>query len=82
MTCQELTEFLMAWLDGELPQEQAAVFEHHLKLCPDCDSYLESYRQAVAMGQDAYAACDDERLPDEVPEQLVQAVLKAQRKGS
>ncbi|MCC6361642.1 MAG: zf-HC2 domain-containing protein, partial [Phycisphaerales bacterium] len=30
MTCKELAEFLMDYLDGELPAETRAVFDRHL----------------------------------------------------
>jgi anti-sigma factor RsiW len=78
MNCRELTEFLMAYLDGELPEDQRSSFESHLFGCQSCVNYLESYRATIQLGR---AACaDDGSLPSDVPEALVQAILAATRK--
>jgi anti-sigma factor RsiW len=78
MTCRELIDFLMAYLDGELPAERRALFDAHLEICAACQRYLDGYRESIALGR---AACDpdaaDAPVPDEVPEELVQAVLAA-----
>jgi anti-sigma factor RsiW len=76
MTCQEVIGFLLAYLDGELPAEQRALFEEHLGECPDCVNYLESYTATVRLGQAAYSATE-ETLPPGLPEELVQAILAA-----
>lgn len=78
ITCRELVDFLMAYLDGELPAEQRASFEAHLQACPQCEDYLESYRTTVALGQSL--RCGAEDVPSEVPEALVRAVLAARKK--
>jgi len=81
MTCHEFTDFIMAWLDGELPPAQKAVFDEHMDICGDCVRYLENYRKTVALGQAAYAPVTEKALREEVPEELVQAVLAARRLG-
>jgi anti-sigma factor (TIGR02949 family) len=77
ITCHELFDFLMSYLDGELPPAEREVFEAHLAACPPCVVYLETYQETVRLGK---AACSDPALPDEVPEELVQAIL-ASRPG-
>ncbi len=78
MTCRDLVDFLMAYLDEELPEAQRASFEEHLGMCPPCVAYLDTYRETVALGK---AVCsEDDSLPDDVPEALVQAILTARRK--
>ena len=78
MNCREFTEFLMAYLDGELAEDARSSFEFHLHSCPPCVNYLESYQATVRLGR---AACEeDHALPEDVPEALVQAILAA-RKG-
>jgi anti-sigma factor RsiW len=78
MTCQELVEFLMDYLDGVLADSVRLRFEEHLEECPDCVAYLATYREAVRLGKDA---CRDNQgtLPEDVPEQLVRAILQARR---
>ena len=76
MTCQEVAEFLMDYLNGELAQKQRAVFEEHLGICPDCVAYLRSYELTIKTTKSACAHAHD---PDsnEVPEDLIRAILAA-----
>lgn len=76
MNCKEFVDFLMDYLEGGLPPEQASAFEKHLHLCPPCVHYLESYKECVELGR-ACCACDDDEVSSEVPEQLIQAILSA-----
>jgi anti-sigma factor RsiW len=78
MTCRELVEFLMDYLDGQLSEPERSSFEEHLGECPDCAAYLVSYREAVRLGKEACAAGDT--IPAEVPEDLVRAVVAARRR--
>lgn len=74
-TCRELIDFLMDYLDGELAPRVHELFDEHLAVCGDCRAYLDSYRETVKM---AVAVCGEgEGLPDDVPEDLVEAILKA-----
>lgn len=76
MTCKEFIDFLTDYLANELPAGERACFEHHLRLCPDCVAYLDSYRETVQLGR---AACcgDQGELPADVPEELIRAILAA-----
>lgn len=80
MTCRELVEFLMAYLEEDLAAAERADFEEHLGMCPPCVDYLESYRETVRLGKQV---CRDLEgpVPDDVPEQLIQAILAARRAG-
>jgi anti-sigma factor RsiW len=74
MTCREAVEFLMDYLDGALPAEQRATFERHLERCPPCLKYLASYRETVRLGR-SLCADPEEPAGEEIPEELVQAIL-------
>ncbi len=76
MTCREFVDFLMAYLGAELPADVRARFVEHLADCPGCIAYLETYEKAVRLGKTVFAD-DDEALPPDVPEELVQAILTA-----
>jgi anti-sigma factor RsiW len=80
LSCREFIEFIMDWLDGELDPGVRREFAEHLEMCPDCVDYLESYRRTVALGKAAWESPGDAPVPDDVPEELVQAVLAARRR--
>lgn len=74
--CREFVAFLDDYLAARLSGEALAAFNDHLSRCPPCVAYLQTYRDAVRLGQRALAASDD-AVPDAVPEELVQAILAA-----
>jgi anti-sigma factor RsiW len=75
LTCREFIDFLMAYLAGELPADQCAVFEGHLAECPACVAYLHTYQQTVRI-EKLVCGCA-EAAPDDVPEELIRAILAA-----
>jgi len=78
VNCREFVEFLMDYLEDELPERQRSVFESHLGICPSCVTYLDTYREAVRLG---HAVCrgEDAPVPEDAPEELVRAILAARR---
>ena len=78
MTCKELIDFLMDFLDGELPAEEHRRFDEHLGLCHECTSYLASYRETVRLGN-MICQPEESALPADIPEDLVQAILEARK---
>jgi anti-sigma factor RsiW len=79
VTCRTFIEFLMEYLGGELPPAQRTEFEAHLAECPWCVAYLQTYQEAIRMGKVALAGEQD--VPEEVPEELIQAILAARARG-
>ena len=77
MTCREILDFLMDYLDGGLSSAQRAVFEEHLAICTSCVAYLHNYQQTVKVGKSLAAADQGE----DVPEELVEAILAARKEG-
>ena len=78
MTCRELVDFLMAYLDGELGADRRGLFEEHLRECPACREYLRTYVDTVRLGRAVFTHSDD-AVPEDVPEDLVRAVLAARK---
>ena len=76
LTCQQLIDFIMSYLDHELPQDQRTEFDRHMAACPSCVDYLKTYEQTVRLAK----TCVGDPVPDEVPESLVQAILEARKK--
>lgn len=80
MTCRELIDFLDEYEAGTQSPEVRAEFERHLSACPECRDYLKTYRDTLNL---ARASCEEhgDRIPDDVPVDLVRGVLAAQRSG-
>lgn len=72
--CEEVITFLWAYLGGELPPEKAAEFERHLAVCPSCVNYIETYKKTVELSRGTL-----EPVTEEMPEDLLRAVLAARR---
>jgi anti-sigma factor RsiW len=49
MRCTEFVELVTAYLEDQLPADQRAEFEEHLRLCPGCDTYLAQFRTTISM---------------------------------
>ncbi|MGC3965847.1 MAG: zf-HC2 domain-containing protein [Pirellulales bacterium] len=85
LSCREICDFMMAFLDGDLPAGERAVFEEHLALCPPCVQYLDSYKKTIALSKqalDAKAAqdpCGGSAPQPPIPEGLVKAILAARK---
>ena len=75
MTCREVAEFLMEYLDGSLSPDSRARFDAHLHTCADCQAFLDQYRTTIAAERAAFADLEAEALT-EVPEPMVQAILE------
>ena len=76
ITCREFEDFILAYLDGELPLRQRRIFEFHIRVCRECRDYLTAYRLSTELAKRAFGD-PDQPLPDDVPEDLVKAILAA-----
>jgi anti-sigma factor RsiW len=76
MKCRDFTQFILEYQAGELTAETRLAFEQHLKKCRNCGHYLHGYEFTVLLEKAAF----DEPVPADVPEELVQAILDAQRR--
>jgi anti-sigma factor RsiW len=76
LSCRDVADFLLRYVESDLPEKQLVVFEEHLAMCPPCIHYVESYRKTIALGK---AACAEDA--PEMPEGLVQGILHAMKKG-
>ncbi len=76
MTCREVIDFLMRYIDGDLPEEQRAQFEKHLGLCPCCVNFLDSYKATVRLGRECFHQ-DAPPPTGKVPESMIAAIVEA-----
>jgi anti-sigma factor RsiW len=79
MTCRELTDFILDYVAGELPAALREAFERHLAVCPNCVTYLATYRLTVRAGKEALGR--EDAGASDLPDALVQAILAARREA-
>jgi len=68
VTCQRLIlDYLLAYEDGTMPQEERAAFRRHVEMCPPCVEFLSTYE---ATGRTLKLL-----KPRDIPPDLAKAVL-------
>jgi anti-sigma factor RsiW len=78
LTCKEvILDFLSDYLDAALGPDLVAALERHLRDCPPCIAYLNTYRKARELtGQVARV-----EMPEEMKARLRQFLLENLAKG-
>jgi anti-sigma factor RsiW len=77
VTCRDATEFLAAYVAGDLAPDVRGAFDRHLAVCVNCRRFLQQYEQTMAAER---TALRDEDAP--VPDELVRAILSSIREKS
>jgi anti-sigma factor RsiW len=77
LTCNEVIEFLDAYVAEELDAGTRTGFDQHLAVCRSCRAYLASYRETIELARGT--AEFEEQLAHDAPAELIAAV-KAVRK--
>jgi anti-sigma factor RsiW len=75
ISCRALIDFLDDYVEQRLSAAERERFEEHLAVCAACVRYLDGYRGTLRAL--AVLARETEVLPQEVPEELVEAILAA-----
>ncbi len=79
LTCQQVENFMMAFLDGELGLMTSLRFRFHIMMCSDCGKYLQTYKNSVAMEKRIFENPEDEAI-GHVPEEIINAILQVTAK--
>jgi anti-sigma factor RsiW len=78
MTCRQFIEFLLEYIEERLSAEERERFDAHLRICPDCRTYLETYGKTVELARLA----ESDSVPPDVPEDLIQAILRSRTRAT
>lgn len=84
ITCRQLIDFILDYVEGTLAAESRAEFERHLGVCPSCVAYLEGYRRTIELGRAALNAripAPDEPAEGRAPAGLIEAVRAARMRA-
>ena len=76
INCVQFEDFMMSYFEGTLSPMRRLSFNAHLRICRECRDYLAAYKQTIELGKAAFAE-PAAPLPDDVPEDLVKAILSA-----
>jgi anti-sigma factor RsiW len=49
MTCREVIERLIDYVEDALSDDERAVFAHHIERCASCHAYYESYLATIRL---------------------------------
>jgi anti-sigma factor RsiW len=50
-TCKQMTALIVNYVSDRLSPRLKREFEEHLKICPDCVNFLNTYKKTVAVAQ-------------------------------
>jgi hypothetical protein len=76
-TCKQITDLLSKYLNDGLGPRLKRDFEHHLKICPDCVAFLNTYRKTVSLVHSIRA----EDMPDSVRRNILTFLKSRARRG-
>jgi anti-sigma factor RsiW len=78
LTCQEVIDYLSAYVAAELPPAEQTAMDRHIAVCPACVNFLESFRATLAVTQSSKLF----PVAEPIPEGLVKAVLAAKKQAT
>ena len=66
ITCKQLTQLIMDYINNELDAKATKTFEVHLKDCNDCVAFLNTYKKTIGGVRSM--------KPEDVPQQIIEKV--------
>jgi anti-sigma factor RsiW len=76
LTCRQIVDFCLDFVEGSLPEGEKARFETHLAGCGECVTFFETYRKTPTVSREALALQMPARLKESV-----RSYLRAQCTG-
>jgi hypothetical protein len=77
ISCSDVVALVTDYFERALPADEVSLFEQHLNFCDGCVSYVEQMRlTAQTVGR-----LEEEHVPDEAKERLLQAFRDWGRAG-
>ena len=77
-TCKEITDLIFGYLNDTLSPSVKRDFERHLRICPDCVNFLNTYRKTAATS----ASLPPEAMPVKVRENILEFLRSRIRRRS
>ena len=74
-SCKEISDLVLGYLRDELTASTRREFERHLKICPDCVSFLNTYKKTIEIT----GAVEPAEMPVKVRSNVLQFIRKRLR---
>lgn len=74
-SCKEIGDLVLGYLRDELTASTRREFERHLKVCPDCVSFLNTYKKTIEIT----GAVEPAEMPAKVRSNVLQFIRKRLR---
>ena len=79
LTCEEVDGFLYDFHEGHLSNIERLKFTLHLSMCRECKTYVREYKNTIRISQTGFIKADP---VENVPEELMEAILKSRNKNN
>lgn len=66
-TCKQMTDLVFDYLNNRLSPKVELDFQRHLRVCPDCVSFLNTYKKTVSVTRSV--------RPEEIPPRVRNNIL-------
>ena len=66
-SCKQITGLIYDYLNNRLSRDLKRDFQRHLKICPDCVHFLNTYKKTVAVARTVRV----EKIPAKVRESIL-----------
>ena len=78
LTCRQVEEFLMDYLENRLGFWTTLQFRAHIFMCPNCSKYIQEYKNTIALEKKIFQNPDEEAIGN-VPDDILQAIMNVKR---
>ena len=75
-SCKQITDLVLDYLNDKLRPAVKRDFERHLRICPDCVHFLNTYKKTVSVT----GTVRSEEIPAAVKDSIVGFLRKRMRK--
>lgn len=77
-TCQEITSLIFGYLNDTLSPSVRRDFKRHLRICPDCVNFLNTYKKTASVTR----SIRPEEIPPKIRQNILDFLRERMRKSS
>jgi len=74
--CKSLENFIIDFLEDNLPAHEKMMFQKHIGECKHCEDYLQGYRKSIELSKAALTGKTSDKV-ENIPDDMVAAILAA-----